>query len=201
MWAPHHEFFLFLQSRIFFSMYQRMISKETSWAGPRPMAHGFTIGQIVTFLNHGFVMLTVRMVIYGTLIVAISPMLGSVVPGTVPYPGFFAAADSCTGVQGTRGSSGIHILCGVFRDKHHITVSTQLGWHIWFIFLWIYLWKIFSDGLTIPPSGKIDYCAPFGGVTCMWDHCQDPQLCSYLFLLLPGVGWDIMGYESDTLPY
>ena len=107
MWALHHKLFWSKKVGFFFSMYQKMIPKETSWAGPRPVAHGFTIGQIVTFVDHGFVMLTVRMVIYGTLIVAISPMLGSVVPGTVPYPEVFADANSCTGVQGTRGSSGI----------------------------------------------------------------------------------------------
>ena len=39
IWASHHELVLLLQSKNCFSMYQRMISKETSWAGQRHISN------------------------------------------------------------------------------------------------------------------------------------------------------------------
>ena len=50
IWALHHKLVLFLQSRIFFNMYQRTISKGTSWDGPRCVLFISTTTQLIHLL-------------------------------------------------------------------------------------------------------------------------------------------------------
>ena len=51
VWDLHHELVLFLQSRNFFAVYQRMILKGTSWAGPRLPWNKLYVDLIFTYVT------------------------------------------------------------------------------------------------------------------------------------------------------